>query len=208
MGVLLLKVKYIGINRRIHKCIMNDVDCTKMSGKDIVERVIADQDFFYCIVRSYEGQLRAYISRLTNVSQDEIEDILQEAFIKIYHNINSYDLDYKFSTWLYRIVRNETISYWRKNKKRLEDVQLDISEDFINTLKADTDLQKEVDQDFVKENVEKAINKLSFKYREVIILRYIEDRDYQDISDILQKPVNTVGTLLSRAKKELKIILK
>lgn len=186
---------------------MQDIDCTKISGKDIVERVIANPDFFYCIVRSYEGQLRAYISRLTNVSNEEIEDILQESFIKIYENINSYDNDYKFSTWLYRIVHNETISHWRKHKKRLNDVQLDISDDFFVNIQSDTDLIKEVDSAIVKEKIKGALNQLPFKYREVIILRYMEDKDYQDISDILKKPVNTIGTLLNRAKSQLKIIL-
>ena len=187
---------------------MQDIDCSKLSGKDIVERVIANPDFFYCIVRTYEGQLKAYIARLTNVDNEEVDDILQEAFIKVYQNINNYDSDFKFSSWLYRIVRNETISHWRKNKKRLEDVQLDITEDFIFNLRADTDLVEEQDKKFVKEDIEAALNKLSFKYKEVIILRYLEDRDYQDISDIIKKPINTVGTLLNRAKKELKNILK
>jgi len=186
---------------------MQDIDCTKLSGKDIVERVVANPDFFYCIIRSYEGQLKAYIARITNVDNEEVEDILQEAFIKVYENINSYDSDFKFSSWLYRIVRNETISHWRKNKKRLEDVQLDITEDFIFNLKADTDLNTELDKKLVKEDITKALNKLPFKYKEVLVLRYIEDRDYKDIGDIIKKPVNTVGTLISRAKKELKNIL-
>ncbi|MFW0861993.1 MAG: RNA polymerase sigma factor [Candidatus Komeilibacteria bacterium] len=186
---------------------MHDIDCTKLSGKDIAERVVASPDFFYCIVRSYEGQLKAYIARITNVDNEEVEDILQEAFIKVYENINSYDSDFKFSSWLYRIVRNETISHWRKNKKRLEDVQLDITEDFISNLRADTDLNTELDEKFVKEDIQKALNKLPFKYKEVLVLRYIEDRDYKDIGDIIKKPVNTVGTLISRAKKELKNIL-
>lgn len=180
---------------------MQEIDCTKLSGKDIVERIIANPDFFYCIVRSYEPQLKAYIARLTSVDNEEVEDILQEAFIKVYKNINSYDSDFKFSTWLYRIVRNETINHWRKNKKRFEDVQLDISEDFIFNLKADIDLVDELDKKLIKEDIAKALNKLPFKYKEVIVLRYMEDKDYQDISDIIKKPVNTVGTLLNRAKK-------
>ena len=186
---------------------MQEIDCTKISGKDIVERVVANPDFFYCIVKSYESQLKSYISRLTNTDNEEVEDILQESFIKVYENINSYNADYKFSTWLYRIVRNETINHWRKNKKRLKDVQLDVTEDFVFNLRADIDLAKELDKNLIKEKINKAINKLPFKYREVIVLRYIEDKDYKDISDILKKPVNTIGTLLNRAKKELKNIL-
>ena len=58
-----------------------------------------------------------------------------------------------------------------------------------------------------KERVENAIQKLEVKYREIIILRYTQDKTYEEISDILRKPVNTVGTLINRAKKELKNIL-
>lgn len=186
---------------------MQDIDCTKISGKNIVERVLANPDFFYCIVKSYEGQLKTYITRLTNIHPEEVDDVLQEVFIKIYQNINSYDPDFKFSTWLYRITRNETISYWRKHKKSSGDIQLDISKDFVINLRGDTDLPSEMDKKFVKENIQAAINKLPFKYREVVILRYMEDRDYQDIGDILKKPVNTVGTLLNRARNQLKTIL-
>ena len=187
---------------------MQDIDCKNLSGKEIVERVITDPDFFYCIVRSYENQLKAYISKLTNTSNEEVEDILQEAFIKIYKNINSYDSDFKFSTWLYSIARNETISYWRRHKKRFNDVPLDITNDLFSNLRADNDLVKDFDGRLLKENINQLINKLPFKYKEVIILRYMEDRDYNDISDIIKKPVNTVGTLLSRAKKELKKLIK
>jgi RNA polymerase sigma-70 factor, ECF subfamily len=187
--------------------VMENIDCKKLSGKDIVERVIANPDFYACVVSTYENQLRYYIARLTNIHNEEVDDVLQEIFIKAYQNINSYDADFKFSTWLYRIAHNETISYWRKHKKQLNDVQLDTSEDFVANIKDDTDLPSDMDREFIKENIQVALCKLPFKYREVIVLRYLEDRDYQDISDILKKPVSTVGTLLKRAKSKLKIIL-
>ena len=186
---------------------MENIDCTKILGEDIVERVISNPDFYACVVNSFAGQLKRYVARLTNVHPEEIDDILQEIFIKAYQNINNYDSDYKFSTWLYRIAHNETISYWRKHKKSSGDIQLDISEDFVGTLKADTDLNLEVDEKINKEYIQSAINKLPFKYKEVIVLRYLEDKEYQEISDIIKKPVNTIGTLLNCAKKQLYEIL-
>ena len=178
-------------------------DCKQIEDKELVAKIIADPDFYACVVQEYEAKLGRYVRRLTNVHPDEIDDILQEIFIKAYQNINNYDSDYKFSSWLYRIAHNETISHWRKYKKSSNDIQLDVSEDFVKTLKDDTDLNAEVDTKFTRDYVQSAIAKLPFKYREVIVLRYLEDKDYQEIGDIIKKPVNTVGTLLNRAKKKL-----
>ncbi|PIZ73055.1 hypothetical protein COY06_05820, partial [Candidatus Peregrinibacteria bacterium CG_4_10_14_0_2_um_filter_41_8] len=66
-------------------------------------------------MQRYEGRLLAYINRLINVSNGEAEDILQEVFIKTYQNLNGFDLNLKFSTWVYRITYNQVISFFRKN---------------------------------------------------------------------------------------------
>jgi RNA polymerase sigma-70 factor (ECF subfamily) len=186
---------------------MNLEDCKEIPDSQIKARILADPNFYYCVMRTYETQLKNYIRRLTNVSEDELDDILQEVFIRAYENINSYDDSFKFSSWLYRIAHNETISYWRKHRRRWEDVSLDVSEDFVETLKGEINLNEEIDQLLLKDKIQTAIDQLPFKYREVMVLRYLEDRDYQDIGDIIKKPINTVGTLINRAKKQLKEIL-
>ncbi|MFH1668215.1 MAG: RNA polymerase sigma factor [Candidatus Komeilibacteria bacterium] len=186
---------------------MEQSDCQKMSGREIVKRVIADPEFYSCIIQTYEERLRSYIRRLTNVHPDEVDDILQEVFIKAYENINSYDKDYQFSTWLYRIARNETISYWRKHKKRFNDQSLDIGDDFLDTLRSDVNLNVQIDNQLLREKMNLVLQKMPIKYREVVVLYYFEEHNYQEISDILKKPISTVGTLLKRAKQQLKDLI-
>src|SRR5210317_1797491 len=90
--------------------------CEGLSDTEIVERALIQLDFFYCLVIRFELPLLRYIRRISSFNEADAEDILQDAFIKIWRNLNAYRPDIKLSSWLYRIVHNETISHWRKHK--------------------------------------------------------------------------------------------
>lgn len=166
---------------------------------------LKDKNKFATLVERYEQRLLRYIKRLTGHLNDQAEDILQEVFIKIYRNLNNFDPSLKFSSWAYRITHNESINHIRK-KKDTAPLETDDTEtaNLINILESDTDVQEEVTQKELAEKIRKIIYKLPKKYKDVIILYYLEDKDYQEISDILKKPKATVGTLLSRAKAKFK----
>jgi RNA polymerase sigma-70 factor (ECF subfamily) len=76
-------------------------------------------DAFYCIVNKYENKLLKYILRITNIDLEDAENLLQEVFIKVYKNINDYNTDFAFSSWIYRITHNITIDFHRKNKDKI-----------------------------------------------------------------------------------------
>lgn len=167
---------------------------------------LKNPDDYTQIVQKYEKPILSYIMRISGVSYQEAEDIGQEIFLKAYTNLNDYDQRRKFSTWLFSIAHNETISHWRKNKKRLKD--LDIEDDVLqNILPDEFDMVKNIDDKVLKQEIKEAIKKLDIKYREVLQLKYYDDLSYEEISDIIKKPVNTVGTLLNRAKKKLEKLL-
>lgn len=149
----------------------------------------------------------AYISRITNVGQEDAEDILQEVFIKTYQNLNDFDADLKFSSWIYRVTHNHTISYYRKNKNNLSSLSLEDSRELLAKISSDSGVEKIVDQKMLAEKMQSLLMQLDKKYRDVIILRFLEDKDYEEISGILLKPLNTIGVLLSRAKEKMKTIL-
>ncbi len=173
----------------------------------LVLAALKNPDDYSQIVKKYEKPIFSYIMRISGVSYQEAEDIAQEIFLKAYTNLNDYDQRRKFSTWLFSIAHNETISHWRKNKKRLKDV--DIEDDVWQNILTDEqfDIEKKIDDKSLGEEVKKAIQKLDIKYRGVLQLKYYDDLSYEEISDIIKKPVNTVGTLLNRAKKKLEKIL-
>jgi len=171
--------------------------------EEIVKLVFKNSDFFGIIIQRYEKPLSRYIKRLGVFSKEDIEDLLQEIFIKTYKNINDFDTNLSFSSWAYRIAHNETISFFRKRKIHPEGHLINDSEEILLLMRDELNLWKEKNQDINAEYLNKAISEIDGKYRDVIILRYFEEKEYSEISDILQIPEGSVATLLHRAKDKL-----
>lgn len=176
-------------------------ECAQIKDEELVRLVLEDQDYFLYLINRYEGKILRYIRRMTNVRQEEAEDILQDIFIKVYKNINSFNNDFKFSSWIFRIARNEIISNFRKISSRPQLVN-DEDNFFLNNLVSELEVTKELDQELLKKDIQYILNNLDNKYREVLILKFLEEKDYNEMSDILKKPVNTIGVLINRAKKK------
>ncbi len=173
----------------------------EMSDEELVDLTIENQENFSWLIERYQDKLLRYILRIANISKEEAEDVLQDVFIKVYQNLNDFDLSLKFSSWIYRIAHNQVISNWRKIKARPKSVYFEVGDSVFNELISELDLQKEGDKYFLKKNLENIFEKLNPKYKEVLVLKFFEDKSYKEISDVLKKPVGTVATLISRAKK-------
>lgn len=181
----------------------------KKSDAELVLLALKNQQFFGELVKRYESKLARYIRRLSGLETESIEDILQEAFIKIYINLNDYDSDYSFSSWAYRIAHNETINYLRKNKRNVTvplETEDEDNKNLIEVLKSEIDVTQDVSRKELIDKIREAIGLLPEKYREVLLLRYVEDMDYKDISDILKMPMGTVATTINRAKEKFRQI--
>jgi len=185
---------------------MRHLDCEKKSDKQLVKLALKNTDYYECIISRYEAKLMHYIRRITNVDKETAEDILQEVFLKIYKNLREYDEMFKFSSWVYRITHNEAISFFRKQKARPELVDNEISDDMdiLSTIPADINLRDDYVKKELAHKVREVITVLPEKYRNALILRYMEDKSYEEIADIMQKPAGTVATLINRAKFEFK----
>ncbi len=177
------------------------------SDLELVQNALSDLDTFGAIVDRYEHQLKVYILRISNVSDLEAEEILQEVFIKAWKNLNGFDHDMKFSSWLYRITHNEVISNYRKLKSRGEDQRMESEEDIFETIADQFDFVHEFDARISSQTVQEILSQLPDKYREVLVLKFIEDKSYDEIADILQKPPGTIGALINRAKLAFKDIV-
>jgi len=163
-----------------------------------------DKEKFGEIIERYQNKLFWYVKGIINQDNEEVEDVVQEAFLSSYINIQGFDCKKKFSSWIYRITHNKAIDTFKR--KRLKKESMDIYEEI---LKNDSKLLEELQIDKEKEEaVEKAINKLELKYKEVVRLYFYDNKSYDEISDILRIPTNNVGVLLYRAKNRLKKELK
>ena len=147
----------------------------------------------------YELKLLRYIKRISFSTREESEDILQEAFIKIWRNLHDFDQSLKLSSWIYRIVHNETISFWRKKTSFGKNQEVDLPEELFS-VEEEAFFEINEEQGNV-EKINEILQKLPLKYREVLVLKFLEMMSYEEISDVLKIPEGTVATRINRAKK-------
>ncbi len=171
----------------------------QLSDEQLVERSLANPDNFVYLVRRYEPKLLRYIRRSTAASQEDAEDLLQEIFIKVYQHLNDFDQELRFSSWIYRIAHNHIISAHRKKTARPETYYPE--DDELERIASDINITKDVERAEFNRQIRTTLATLEPKYRDVLILQFIEERSYQEISDILKKPLGTIATLINRAKK-------
>lgn len=177
----------------------------------IVEQVMAGEvDAFSVLVRRYQD--RIYSAVLNYVSDpDDAVDIAQEAFVKAYSKLRTFDSESAFYTWLYRIAINTAIDHLRKRKSRPADSLDDDKYAQVGFEPTSKDPSSDPEKVLVRSEqarvLRKAISSLSEKLRSVIVLHDVEGLSQEEVADILQVPVGTVKSRVSRARAELRYLL-
>lgn len=166
-----------------------------------------DIDAFTVLVEHFQSPLLRYILRLSDISIEEGEEILQEVFLHAWRYINDFDTSFAFSTWIYRIAHQKTISYHRKEVTRGKEHKQVWNDEIMENVASSLDIEKQFLSEEIQKNVQKAISHLPENQKQVVILKYLEEKSYEEISDILQMPVGTAGSLASRGKATLKKFL-
>ncbi len=166
-----------------------------------------DQNAFAEIVDLYKDKIYQLCYRMLG-NAHEAEDIAQEAFIRAYVNIHTYDMNKKFSTWLYRIATNLSIDRIRKKKP---DYYLDAEVSgtdgltMYSQIAAEAALpEEELETMELQQTIQAEILKLPDKYRTVIVLKYIDELSLIEISEILDIPIGTVKTRIHRGREALR----
>jgi RNA polymerase sigma-70 factor (ECF subfamily) len=160
-------------------------------------------EVFSILIDRYEAKIGRYARKFISDNED-INDVLQNIFIKAYVNIKSFDAKRKFSSWLYRIAHNELVNILKKkSKKTLPLFDLDT---FFPHQNNNNNISQEIDREKTRKILDKSLNNLESKYREPIILYYFEELSYKEIADIMQIPVSTVGIRIKRAKELMQSI--
>jgi RNA polymerase sigma-70 factor (ECF subfamily) len=174
-------------------------DYENFSDEEMVEKIrLFDQELYSVIIERYQHKLMRYSTHLVN-DKDKALDIVQDSFIKAFINLQGFDTKKKFSSWIYRIVHNEAMNSIKKYRKEVK-----MPEDF--DFPSDEDMTKEFED---KENVikvEGCLRKIPLLYSEPLSLYYLDEKTYEEISDILRIPMGTVATRISRARTAMKHI--
>ena len=144
--------------------------------KNPVER----QRAFNLLVEQYKTPLYWHIRKLVRLHEDT-DDVLQNTFIKVYHNIDNFKGTAKLYTWMYRIATNEAITFLNKKAKRLHLTTGELHEQLVNNLAADTYF----DGTAAELKLQKAIASLPQKQQLVFNMKYFDEMKYQQISNIL-----------------------
>jgi len=174
---------------------------TEKTDIELVGLSLSDPNYFLFLSKRYEERLLRYIMRISKFSREDAEDVLQEVFIKTYYNLNGFDKELQFSSWIYRIAHNEAVSAIRKKAVR-PSIALPVED--LERFGDSFEMMKDVDNSFDRKMIDEALSKLDEKYREVLVLRFLDEKDYTEIADILKKPVSTIGNLILRGKKLFK----
>jgi len=186
------------------------VDYDSMADEDLIERFQqGDLYAFDLIVKRYKDQLLNFVFRFLG-NQEQSEDVLQETFLRVYRNRHAYRRVAKFSTWIYTIAGNLARTELRKKKRRrlfsISDMGIDNKDYEVSDEKFNPEAH--VDTLLHTDVIQSEIDRLSPKFREVIILRDIQELPYDDISKILRVPIGTVKSRVNRARLRLQISLR
>ncbi len=191
------------------------MDWAALSDQEVVLHAVAGREAAYReLIRRYQRPIFALLFRMVR-NRELAEDLAQETFIKVLNAIDSYRPEFKFSSWIFKIANNTAIDHLRR--RSLDTLSLDGSPhaETADAVEATT-LQisdgaesalEEVASRELGEQIEAAIAELRPEYRACILLRHVEGRPYEEISEMLDLPLGTVKTYIHRARNELRILL-
>lgn len=155
------------------------------------------------LMARYESKLHRYGSKFL-AREGDISDIVQDVFVRAFENIQGFDASQRFSPWIYRIAHNAFANELRRRSRNpivLPDFDL-----IIGNLPSEESAQEEGERSMLSRMVEDGLKRIAPKYREVLVLYFMEELSYKEIADVLHVPVGTVGVRLARAKQSLKAV--
>lgn len=174
------------------------------SDEDMVHVVLSgDVSAYEVLVKRYKKPLLRYATYITKGAL-YAADVVQESFVKAYINLKSFNPSKKFSSWMYRIVHNEAVNRIRKESRFFSFDDMSWTDMF--SLRTES-LDDHIEAREIKSILRKSLQELPLTYRAPLVLFYLEDKTYDEISDVLRIPIGTVGTRINRGKKYLKKVV-
>jgi len=182
-----------------------------MDDKEIIEKVLAGQeDLFKYIILKYKDKVFKIIYSFCGQTSD-CEDIAQSVFVKIFYALNKFKFEAAFSTWMYRIVINETITFAKKRNTKVISLQEKFGDDndqeIVDLIQSDDNIEKKVLEQETQKIVQETLLQLQDNYRIVLTLRDIEDFSYEEIAKIMNVSVEKIKVWLFRARNKMRKLL-
>ncbi len=173
----------------------------------LIQAALGGDDAAYKrLMKKYHDAIYNFIYRMIH-DKHQVEDLTQEAFIKAFASLASFNEEFAFSTWLYKIATNNSIDYIRKRKLQTYSIDKPIEakdSDYAFELPDDSyEADKEMISDQRARMLNEAIGKLPEKYRKVIRLRHVDEKSYEEIAEQLKLPIGTVKAHIFRAREML-----
>ena len=174
-----------------------------MNDAELVQQILnGNNNAFRYLVANYQRLVLHVVGRVVQ-RQDEVEDICQEVFIKVFRKMERFRGESRLSTWIATIAYNTSISHVRKLARRGEQSYDD--KPALIALEKDGALnQKVVEKEEIKKILMEMIESLPVNYRTVLTLFHLEEFSYKEIEEITGMPEGTIKSYLSRARKLLK----
>ncbi|MFK7693527.1 RNA polymerase sigma factor [Paenibacillus sp. HJGM_3] len=167
----------------------------------IIAAQSGDRDALITLLREIESHIYRTAYYILGNEQDA-KDAAQEALIRVYTKITSYEEKAQFKTWVQRIVTNICIDKFRRTKTTVS------IEEHNMVFTSTQDVEDEMLATYVAKDIQEAIDKLPDHHRAVVVLRYLQDFSYNEIADSLDLPLNTVKSYLFRARQQLQTLLR
>ena len=183
----------------------------RMGEKDVdqalVERVQqGDKRAYDILVQKYQHRIIKLVSRFVR-NQDDVLDVVQEAFIKAYRALKNFRGDSAFYTWLYRIAINTAKNYLASSGRRMSEASVDAQDaeqyQSGDWLREYATPEKELLAEEIQQVIHKTINQLPPDLREAITLRELENLSYEDIAQVMDCPIGTVRSRIFRAREAI-----
>lgn len=156
---------------------------------------------FEILVKKYSKRIYGYIFKSVR-DKYTTEELTQEVFLKAYRSLDKFDLKKSFSVWLFTIARNTTIDYFKKTCHQYTNV-LNEEVDYNRLNNTSLNPMNIVEEKEKLKEIDRIINALPHKYRELIVLKYFEELNYREISKRLNIPINKVKWRLYEARKQM-----
>ncbi len=179
-------------------------DAATVDDRTLVERSLIDRDVYGLLISRYEAPLSRYVGRLLGQHGHATEDVLQDIFIKAYVNLRGYDRSRPFAPWIYRIAHNEAMTALRKRRAQPQTIDGEDGKMLLERIGETRDPHHELASLGITRTICACLDGLDRRYREVLVLRFLEDKSYTEIADILALPAGTVATFIRRGLNQLK----
>lgn len=186
-------------------CLTSRMQKDEMDDQELISRIKnpESRNFGYnLLIKKYQQRIYWHIRKMV-IDHDDADDLVQETFIKVYRNIDSFRADSQLFTWIYRIATNESLNFLKKKKRRFFMPIGDVEHELMQKV----DDSPHIEGDEIQKKLQKALLKLPEKQRLVFNMKYFDDLKYEEIADITGSSVGSLKANYHHAVKKIEEIM-